>query len=477
MNALQTGLSRRRFLTQSTLAMGVATLAAPSFLRGQNLNGKIRVACIGVGGKGGSDTDSAYGLGGEIVALCDADQTAIDGKLKNLQDRARKAQKPEPQPKLYRDYRKMLQEMENSIDAVTVSTPDHNHGLATVMAMKMGKHCYTQKPLVQTVYEARLVRQIAKEKKVATQMGNQGSAGSGLRRAVEVIQGGIIGSVRELHVWSNRPIWPQGIDRPAGEDPVPASLDWNAWIGPAQMRPFVKGVYHGFNWRGWKDFGTGALGDMACHTVNMPFRALKMGYPNVVECEETSELQAETYPKTSRIRFEFPARDGMPPLKFWWYDGNPGDKSAKLLRPNPELTKEIVAMRGMPASGCLLVGDKGKIFSPDDYGSQFYLLVGDEKEFTNGNNHEAVKDIPQTIKRSPGHDQEWFQAMKEGKPELAYSNFDIAAYLTEIILLGCVALNVGVGKKMEWDGPAMKSPNLPDAAQFIKRQSRKGWEV
>jgi hypothetical protein len=298
-----------------------------------------------------------------------------------------------------------------------------------------------------------------------------------LRRAVEVIQGGIIGSVRELHVWSNRPIWPQGIDRPAGEDPVPASLDWNAWIGPAQMRPFVKGVYHGFNWRGWKDFGTGALGDMACHTVNMPFRALKMGYPNVVECEETSELQAETYPKTSRIRFEFPARDGMPPLKFWWYDGNPGDKSAKLLRPNPELTKEIVAMRGMPASGCLLVGDKGKIFSPDDYGSQFYLLAGDEKEFTNGNNHEAVKDIPQTIKRSPGHDQEWFQAMKEGKPELAYSNFDIAAYLTEIILLGCVALNVGVGKKMEWDGPAMKSPNLPDAAQFIKRQSRKGWEV
>jgi hypothetical protein len=213
---------------------------------------------------------------------------------------------------------------------------------------------------------------------------------------------------------------------------------------------------------------------MACHTVNMPFRALKLGYPTVVECEETSTLFKETYPKTSRIRFEFPAREGMVPLKFWWYDGNPGDQSVTLLRPNEQVTKEIREMRdGLPGSGCLLVGDKGKLFSPDDYGSQFYLMVGDEKEYKAGKDHEAVKAVPQTIPRSPGHNEEWFRMMREGTP--AYSNFDIAAYLTEIILLGCIAMRVGVGKRMEWDGPNMKSRNCPEAAQFVRRQNRPGW--
>jgi hypothetical protein len=243
------------------------------------------------------------------------------------------------------------------------------------------------------------------------------------------------------------------------------------------VRPFKKDVYHGFAWRGWLDFGTGALGDMACHTVNMPFRALKLGYPNVVECEETSQLFPETYPKTSRIRFEFPAREDMPPLKFWWYDGNPDDKSVKPFRPKPELTKEIEAMRGMPGSGCLLVGEKGKLFSPDDYGSQFFLLLEGEKEYSNGDKHEAVKAVPQSIPRSPGHNEEWFRAMKQGKPSLAYSNFDIAAYLTEIILLGCIGLRVGPGKRMDWDGPNMKSPNCSEAAQFVKRNYRSGWEL
>jgi predicted dehydrogenase len=477
MKSMNQAFSRRQFLRTSAVAFGATALAGPAILRAQNLNSQIRVACIGVGGKGGSDTDSAYNMGGEIMGLCDVDAGTLNGKLKSLQEKARKDGKPEPQPKLYKDYRKLLDELEKSIDAVTVSTPDHNHAGATLRAMKMGKHCYTQKPLVQTVYEARLCRKVAQEKNVATQMGNQGSAGSGLRRAVEVIQGGVIGPVRELHVWSNRPVWPQGLARPEGSDPVPESLDWDLWLGPAALRPFKKDVYHGFKWRGWYDYGTGALGDMACHTVNMPFRALKMGYPTVVECEQTSELFPETYPKTSRIRFEFPARDGMPPLKFWWYDGNPTDKAVTPLRPNPELTKEIVAMRGMPGSGCLLVGEKGKIFSPDDYGSQFYILAGDDKEYVNGEKHDAVKAVPQSIPRSPGHDQEWFNAIKQGKPELAYSNFDIAAYLTEIILLGCIALRVGVGKKMEWDGPNMRSPNLPEAAKFVKRDYRPGWEL
>ena len=191
--------------------------------------------------------------------------------------------------------------------------------------MNLGKHIYCQKPLTQTVWEAREMRRLAKEKKLATQMGNQGSAESGLRRAVEVIQAGVVGNPKEVHVWSNRPIWPQGIERPRGQDPVPETLDWNQWLGPAPERPYKNGVYHPFKWRGWLDFGTGALGDMACHTVNMPFRACKFGYPNVVECEVASRLFPETFPKTSRIRFEFPEREGLPPTKFWWYDGNPNN--------------------------------------------------------------------------------------------------------------------------------------------------------
>jgi len=474
-------INRRHFLKSSSLAIGASVLGAPAFLRGQNLNEKINVACIGVGGKGDSDSNSVFDLGGNVVALCDVDANTLNSKLTHLQDKASKTQKPTPQPKLYKDFRKMLEEMDKSIDAVTVSTPDHCHGVASLMAMKMGKHVYCQKPLTQTVWEAREMRRLAKENKLATQMGNQGSAGDGLRRAVEVIQGGVIGKPTELHVWSNRPIWPQGIERPPGEDPVPASLDWNQWLGPAAFRPYKKDTYHTFKWRGWLDFGTGALGDMACHTVNMPFRALKLGYPDVVECELASRVFSETYPKTSRIRFEFPARDDMPPLKFWWYDGNPGDP-LKPLRPEADLVKEIVASRDkLPPSGCIIVGDKGRIFSPDDYGSQFYVLLKGEEDFKSGKDHEACKAIPQSIPRAPGEggdtDQkmkvEWFRMMKTGEP--AYSNFDIAAYLTEIILLGCIALRVGEGRRMEWDGPNMKSPNIAEAAHFVRRQSRNGW--
>ena len=474
---MKNGLSRRQFLRQASLAVGTAALAGPSLVRGQNLNSKINVACIGVGGKGDSDSSSAYGHGCNIVALCDVDQNTLQGKLKQLTDRAAKDNRDIPAPKVFKDFRKLFDEMEKSIDAVTVSTPDHCHGVATTMALRRGKHVYTQKPLVQTVEEARAVGALVKEKKVATQMGNQGSAETGLRRAVEVIQAGVIGKPLELHVWSNRPIWPQGIDRPEGEDPVPATLDWDLWLGPAKLRPYKRGVYHPFAWRGWYDYGTGALGDMACHTVNMPFRALKLGYPTAIECEEVSDSHAETYPKSSRIRFEFPEREGLPPLKFWWYDGNPGDRSFKPFRPKQEVVKEIVEMRGgLPGSGCLVVGEKGKLFSPDDYGSNFYMLVGDEKEYTEGKSHAAAKPVPQTIPRSPGHDAEWFKAIRDGNPNFPYSNFNIAAYLTEIILLGCVALRHGVNKKIEWDGPAAKAKNA-DVTALTHRQYRQGYSL
>jgi hypothetical protein len=476
------GSSRRDLLRAGALAAG--TMAFPTIVSAQakGANDRVRVACIGVGGKGDSDSNQVGEAGMDVVAICDVDENTLN----------KKAQKY-PNAKKYRDWRKLLSEMDKSIDAVTVSTPDHMHGLVASTAMRLGKHVYCQKPLTQTVYEARTLRQLAKDKKVATQMGNQGSAGPGLRRSVEVIQAGLIGQVKELHVWSNRPIWPQGLMRPEGSDPVPSSLDWDLWLGPAQMRPYKKDTYHTFKWRGWYDFGTGALGDMACHTVNMPFRALKMGYPTVVENEISSRMYPETFPKSSRIRFEFPEREGLAPLKFWWYDGNPDDKGLAPLRPSADVTKEIVEMRGkLPGSGALLIGEKGKIFSADDYGATFYVMLNDDKDkkYRGGENHDAVKAIPETLPRAPGTPAkdakdkrfnndlamklEWLEMMKSGTP--SYSNFDIAAYLTEIILLGCIAMRVGEGTRMEWDGPKMTSPNVPDAAKFVKRENRKGWE-
>jgi hypothetical protein len=457
-----------QFLRRTALAAGAVTLSFPYVGRVLGANSRINIACIGVGGKGDSDSTNAAKCGGHIVAICDVDDKPLASKAKQFAEQF-------PQLKQYKDYRKLLDEIGKDIDAVTVSTPDHQHGVAAIRAMKMGKHCFCQKPLVQTVSEARMMRQVAKEKNLATQMGNQGSAESGLRRAVEVVQAGVIGKPLELHVWSNRPIWPQGLDRPKGRDPVPPSLDWDVWLGPAPTRPFKKDVYHPFKWRGWYDFGTGALGDMACHTVNMPFRALNLGYPNVVECELASRMYPETFPKTSRIRFEFPQRGDLPPLKFWWYDGNPKDP-LQPLRPEGEVVSEIIATYDkLPPSGALIVGEKGKLFSPDDYGARFFVAMKGKTEYVAADQDAACKAVPQTIPRSPGHVEEWFRMMKEGVP--AYSNFDIAAYLTEIILLGCIALRVGEGYRMEWDGPNMRSPNLPEADRFVKRHNRRGWDA
>ncbi len=484
-----TPITRRRFIYSSALAAGAAAITGPAFASGPrkiSANDKLNIGVIGVIGKGHSDMQCCSGE--NIVAICDVDEKG-----------SARPRSEHPDAKFYRDFRKML-ETEKSLDAVIVATPDHLHAVIAAQAIRMGKHVYCQKPLTQTIWEARLLRKLAKENNVATQMGNQGSAEDGLRRAVEVVQSGIIGSVREVHVWSNRPIWPQAMDRPEGEDPVPSTFDWDLWLGPAPKRPYKaswpqgsghheRRVYHDFVWRGWQDFGTGALGDMACHTANMPFRALKLGYPTEVEAE-SSTINKESYPLKSKIRFQFPAREGLEPVTFWWYDGgNPRADDPYAHdgnnKPPEEATAEIRQMMDkVPGSGCLLIGDKGKLFSPDDYGAQFFIKLKDEKELTDGKSHEAVKAVPVTIPRNQtGGDGgrrdtdkrqhlEWIEACKGGKP--GYSNFDIAAYLTEIILLGCVALRVG--KKIEWDGPNMKATNAPEAAHIVKREYRKGWE-
>jgi len=483
-------LNRRNFIKTTSLAAGALAFGVPTLLRGQNLNSKLNIAAIGAAGKGASDTDCCATE--NIVALCDVDFEHAAGQFKKY-----------PDAKQYRDFRKMFDEMGKSIDAVTVSTPDHFHAIAASAAMQQGKHVYCQKPLTQTIYEARYLRKLAKSKGIVTQMGNQGSAADGLRRAVECIQGGLIGQVSQVHVWTNRPIWPQGLDRPDGSDPIPDTLDWDIWLGPAPVRPYKKGVYNPFNWRGWQDFGTGALGDMACHTVNMPFRALELGYPTEIEGEAFGVMNKETYPIGSKIRFEFPARKfSIPaahptffhrhdtveqnPVTFWWYDGgnplpNNPTKHDRNNKPPREITGDIEALLGeVPGSGCLLIGDKGTVFSPDDYGEQFFLKLKDDSKFLHSSKHPAVAEYPQRIVRNTfkrggdwAHHQEWIAAIKQDKPELCYSRFEITAKLTEIMLLGCVSLRVG--KKIEWDGPNMVAKNCPEAAPYIKRENRTGW--
>jgi predicted dehydrogenase len=420
--------------------------------------------------------------GANVMACCDVHTPSAENMKRFLHD------KLATESTVYQDYRELL-EKEKSIDAVDVAVPDHMHAVIAAAAIKMGKHVYCQKPLTHDVFEARTLRDLARQYHVATQMGNQGSASDSLRRSVEVIHAGIIGPVHEAYVWTNRPIWPQGQERPPGSDPVPANLDWNLWLGTAPERPFLnlwpeairtryaQNVYQPRSWRGWHDFGTGALGDMACHTVNWPFRALKLGYPTEIDATPSS-TGAEMYPASSNIRFEFPAREGMPAVTLHWSDG--GNK------PPMEVTADAEALLGkMSDSGCIMVGENGVIFSPED-GDQdlktFLKLKGDAG-MVGLDNHPAAKAIPQSIPRNAFRGQssddrqhrEWLQACKDGKHSVPYSNFDIAAYLTEIILLGCVALRVG--KKLEWDGPGMKAINAPEAALIVKREYRKSWAI
>jgi Oxidoreductase family, NAD-binding Rossmann fold/Oxidoreductase family, C-terminal alpha/beta domain len=496
------GVNRRDFIRATSMAAGALAFGVPTLLRGQNLNSKLNIACIGIGGKGRSDTDACSSE--NIVALCDVDSGS--------EAYATQTQKY-PGAKFFKDFRQMLDQMGSGIDGVTVSTPDHMHAIIASAAMQMHKAIYCQKPLTQTIYEARYLRKLAKEKKVVTQMGNQGSAAAGLRRAVETIQDGLIGQVHQVHVWTNRPIWPQGMDRPTGEDPVPETLDWDKWIGPAQMRPFKgrrdpsdrDGIYEPFSWRGWQEFGTGALGDMACHTVNMPFRALDLGYPTEIEAMPLSPMNKESYPIGSKIRFEFPKRKAYLPVdhphlfhhhrkieqdavSLWWYDGGQPDASARgghdhTNKPPVEVTADIIALRGeVPDSGCLLVGDNGSIFSPDDYGTSFFVKLKDDQKYLHYLKHPGMAQFAERIPRNPhgkdnnlSHTQEWLTAIKDNKPEDCYSRFEIASRLTEIMLLGCVALRAG--KKIEWDGPKMVAKNCPEAAPFIKRENRSGWNL
>jgi hypothetical protein len=480
--------TRRQFIKYGAMVVGAAALSGPYPVRGQNLNSKINFAQVGCGGKGSDDCLWNFKAGADLIACCDVSSTCFDDLKQMFNYRlGAGGDAPVNKARFYRDYREML-DKEKDIDAVNVSTADHMHAIISASAIKRGKHVYCQKPLTHDVFEARLLRDMTHEHKVATQMGNQGSASDSVRRGIEVVHSGILGPIREAYVWSNRPFWPSGKDRPAGTDPVPPTLEWDLWLGTAPARPYkhfwpgqekdadASPVYQPGVWRGWQDFGMGALGDMACHTVNWPFRSLKLGYPVEIEAS-TSGMNTEMWASSSKIRFEFPSREGLPPVRLWWMDGGE--------RPPAEITADAAALMGKASvSGCIMIGENGTIYSPHDGDGDMniYIKLKGDEEYKGLGIHPAVVSIPQSIPRnffsgSPDERQhaEWIQACKDGKNNVAYSNFDISAYLTEIMLLGSVAMRVG--KKLEWDGPKMKATNAPEAARFIKREYRKGWAV
>ena len=397
---------------------------------------EVSFGCIGVGGKGSSDSAEAS-RHGNIVAICDIDDRTLA-----------KAKKLRPKAEAFHDWRKMLDKMGKTIDAVTVSTPDHSHAPATATAIKMGIACYTQKPMTHAIYEARRLGELAREYKVATQMGNQYTAHAGLREASAAIKAGVLGKVEELHVWTNRPVWPQGADRPTEKPQTPSHIHWDLFIGPAPMRPYHP-AYHPFKWRGWWDFGTGALGDMACHTLNMPFASLDLKNPISVQAKSSGH-NGETYPSWSMIDYEFLATEIRPAVKMRWYDG-------QKLPP-----KELFGGHKVQSSGSLLIGEKGSLYAPGDYAQKGLNWIGIDKPKVE-------------FKRSPGHFVEYVNAIKGGEP--AMSNFpDYATPLTETVLLGNLAVWAD-GKKVIWDAEKCTSSNMPELESIVRPTYRKGYEL
>ena len=427
-------LSRRTFLTTTAagLAGTLAGLNAPR--RIASANEKVNVAGIGLAGMGKNDVASAAHLGHNIVALCDVDWK-LAGRIFDTYPKARR----------YNDYRRMLEEQQD-IDAIMVATPDHHHAFATMAGLDLGKHVYCEKPLTHSVWEARRVGDAARTNTLATQMGNRSQADDWVRTQAEALQAGAIGPVREVHVWTDRPSWPQGIERPKEAHDIHAELDWDLWLGPAPERPFNR-IYHPFRWRGWWDFGTGALGDIGCHAFHPIFVALRLGHPTTVEAT-SSKVFKETFPIASIVRYEFPARGNMPPLTLTWYDGG-----LKPARPD-----ELPEDEQLGDGGTLYIGDEGKMLGgrilPEERARDF-------------------SPPPETMERSPGHVEEWFRAIKGG-PQ-AGANLDFASLVTEVVLLGNIALRTG--GMLHWDPSAFSFTNAREADAHLKRDYRPGWKL
>ncbi len=475
--ANKNGASSRRTFIRNTALAGAGFFIVPRHVLGRGFiapSDKLNIAGIGVGGKGASDlAEFAKSPYVNIVALCDVDDREAAGSRKKY-DKA----------PYYKDFREMLAKEKNNIDACSISTPDHTHAVATLAAMQLGKHVYTQKPLTHDIYEARILTEAAKKYKVVTQMGNQGGSGDGVRKAKEMYMAGMIGKVTEAHAWTNRPVWPQGVPTPTGKFDVPKELDWNLWLGTAKQMEYNP-AYLPFDWRGWWAFGTGALGDMACHIMDPIYRILPILYPESAECSVASVWPAkwndaqnpDACPPSSIIHLNYPRTDGQGHIKVSWHDGG-------LLPARPEELLPEEAF-GNWDGGVLLVGTKGKLLL-DCYGANPRLLPTKLMK---------EKTMPkETIKRvTEGHYLQWVNACRAGYGNAQTSSpFEYAGPFTESILMGNLAIRSWMiknpklkgwedkylgRKKLLWDAKNMKVTNFDEANQFVKRDYREGWEL
>jgi predicted dehydrogenase len=474
-----TDLSRRNFIKNAGMTAAAFTILPRFVLGGKGYRAPsdtLYVAGIGAGGKGESDIANFAKSGkAQISYLCDVDDR-----------RAAKSVTAFPKAKYYKDFRAMLDKEHKHIDAVSVSTPDHNHAVQALAAMQLGKHVYVQKPLTHDIYEARTLTEAAKKYKVVTQMGNQGASGDDVRKLMEWYNAGLLGDVHTVYCWTNRPVWPQGIEWSTQKKEVPKELDWNLWLGTAPYKEYVDKLVP-FNWRGWWDYGTGALGDMGCHIIEPPFRVLGLQYPTDVTASVGSvyvdEFKRgyfpESCPPSSYIVLTFPGRNGKPPVKLHWMDGGIQPERPEELGPNERM--------GDGGNGALFIGTKGKMMC-GTYGMYPSLLPTSKNKEVN---------IPQTIKRVPGgadgHYAQWVEACLAGYGKMEVSSpFEIAGPLTETVLMGNLAIRShdvrypkkddpnqfdypGRNIKLLWDGANMKITNFEDANQFVKREYRKGW--
>jgi predicted dehydrogenase len=448
--------SRRGLLKSSVLGVSAAILGGPLVLRGSatttDANSKVSLAVVGCGGQGRSDMSELLSSGANLVALCDPDASQIE------KARATAAKNGSAGAKGFEDYRKLLDNA-SSYDAVLIATPDHWHAPLCKAFMKAGKHVYCEKPLTHSVAEARELRELARGSKVVTQMGNQGSASSSLRRCIKIIQAGALGQIREIYEWGIGCTAREG--NAEGEDPVPAGFNWDLWVGPSAMRAFKKEVYHPATWRGWFDFGNGGLADFCCHSINLPMRGLDLGYPErlVTNMDENGQQP----PDKPAVEFHFPARGKLVPLRLYW-QGN-GMPPATVLAPVVEVHKE-------KEGGILIVGEKGCIYT-SHWNTDALIRLEGEPRLTDVLLHAATKGIPQSLPRSKGHGREWIDACRgEGR---TFSDFDIGGKLTEIGLAGVLAIRTG--RSLDWDGEKMEARNAPEAARLVRTEHRKKWLV
>lgn len=420
---------------------------------------KLNIAAVGVGTGGMGKNNLSQCANENVVALCDVDWGLAADTFARY-----------PGAKQYKDFRVML-DRQKDIDALIVATPDHTHAVIALAAIRRGKHVYVQKPLAHSVCEARTLTEAARKHKVMTQMGNQGRSCDGVRLLCEWIWDGAIGAVGEVHAWTNRPVWPQGVEveRPRETPPPPAQFDWDLWIGPAPMRPYHP-TYHPGTWRAWWDFGTGSLGDLGCHILDAPFWALKLKYPTSVEgCISTywpglwkkMEPKNETYPRSTIVRYQFPAREGMPQVKLTWWDGG-------MMPPRPEALEEGRRM-GDDDGGVLFIGDKGLLMCG---------CYGESPRLVPETRMRDYRQPAKTLERVPGgrsgHERDWVRACKDGKP--ASSNFDYSGPLSEMVLMGNLAVRFP-NRRLLWDGEKMQVTNDKDADGYVRRQYRAGWTL